>query len=57
MIGDSDVDVKTARNAGTWVLGCSFGLAPDSLATAGPDAVVDHASAWSIALGQAEIEA
>ena len=47
MIGDSDVDVKTARNAGAWVLGCSFGLAPESLADAEPDAVVDGAAAWA----------
>ena len=23
MVGDSDVDVRTGRNAGAWVLGCS----------------------------------
>ena len=28
MIGDSDVDVLTARSAGAWALGCRFGLAP-----------------------------
>ena len=50
MIGDSHVDVQTARNAGTWVLGCGFGLAPDSLALAGPDIFVDHASEWPQAL-------
>ena len=50
MVGDSDVDIKTARNAGAWTLGCSFGLAPDTLALARPDAVADHASAWITAL-------
>jgi phosphoglycolate phosphatase len=55
MVGDSDVDIKTARNAGAWTLGCSFGLAPETLETAAPDAVADHASAWSLALGGAEI--
>ncbi|HEY9127003.1 MAG TPA: HAD-IA family hydrolase [Acidobacteriaceae bacterium] len=50
MVGDSDVDIKTARNAGAWALGCSFGLAPDTLALAQPDAVADHASAWTLAL-------
>ena len=28
MIGDSQVDVQTARNAGAWCIGCTFGLAP-----------------------------
>jgi phosphoglycolate phosphatase len=55
MIGDSDVDMRTARNAGVWALGCTFGLAPETLETAEPDAVVDHASAWAEALGGAEI--
>jgi phosphoglycolate phosphatase len=50
MVGDSDVDVKTARNAGVWTLGCSFGLAPETLALAQPDAIADHASAWAAAL-------
>ncbi len=50
MIGDSDVDVTTARNAGAWSLGCAFGLSPESLATAPPDILVDHASVWVQAL-------
>jgi len=54
MIGDSDVDIKTARNAGVWSLGCSFGLAPDTLELAAPDAVSDHASEWLTALSQLE---
>jgi phosphoglycolate phosphatase len=57
MIGDSDVDIRTARNAGAWVIGCTFGLAPESLEEVDPDALVDHASAWALALGGAEIEA
>ncbi len=59
MVGDSDVDVRTGRNAGAWVLGCTFGLAPETLHAAQPDALADHASAWTLALGdsgrQAEI--
>ncbi len=51
MIGDSDVDVLTARNAGAWALGCTFGLAPHSLEAAPPDILVDHASEWPAALG------
>ena len=33
MIGDSDVDILTARNAGVWSMGCSYGLAPHTLVT------------------------
>jgi phosphoglycolate phosphatase len=46
MIGDSDVDVLTARNAGASVLGCRFGLAPHSLADAPPDCLVDTPFEW-----------
>lgn len=55
MIGDSDVDIRTAKNAGAWTLGCSFGLAPETLETADPDAVADHASAWIAALASEKI--
>jgi phosphoglycolate phosphatase len=57
MIGDSDVDITTARNAGVWAMGCTFGLATESLEDVTPDAFADHASAWALALGGAEIEA
>jgi phosphoglycolate phosphatase len=51
MVGDSDVDIRTAKNAGAWSLACSFGLAPDTLPDAEPDVLVDHASEWTLALG------
>jgi phosphoglycolate phosphatase len=51
MIGDSDVDVLTARNAGASVIGCRFGLAPHSLADAPPDCIVDTPLEWLEALG------
>jgi phosphoglycolate phosphatase len=51
MIGDSDVDVLTARNAGASVIGCRFGLAPHSLADAPPDCLVDTPFEWLEALG------
>ena len=47
LIGDSEVDVATARNAGAWVIGCTFGLAPASLAANPPDVLVDSASEWT----------
>ena len=40
MIGDSDVDILTAQNCGTFSIGCSYGLSPHSLETVPPDAVV-----------------
>jgi phosphoglycolate phosphatase len=51
MIGDSDVDVLTARRCGARSLGCTFGLAPHALALAQPDLAVAHASDWPTALG------
>jgi len=50
MIGDSHVDVETARACGARSLGCTFGLSPESLAAAGPDASVDHPAGWPKAL-------
>jgi phosphoglycolate phosphatase len=50
MIGDSDVDVLTARNAGVWAIGCKFGLSPHTLETAPPDLLVDSAFEWVHAL-------
>jgi phosphoglycolate phosphatase len=46
MVGDSDIDVLTARNAGVRSVGCRFGLAPHSLESAEPDYLVDSASEW-----------
>jgi phosphoglycolate phosphatase len=50
MIGDSDVDVLTARNAGAWSMGCSFGLAPHTLVSTPPDCLVDAPADWRLAL-------
>lgn len=50
MIGDSKVDVLTARNAGAWTLGCLFGFGPQNLMEAPPDIVVDSAHEWPAAL-------
>jgi len=46
MIGDSRVDVQTARNAGTWAVGCAFGFGPQNLMETPPDVVVDRAREW-----------
>jgi phosphoglycolate phosphatase len=46
MIGDSDVDVLTARNCGAWSVGCTFGLAPHSLAAANPNGLAHSPAEW-----------
>ncbi|HZQ44548.1 MAG TPA: HAD hydrolase-like protein [Acidobacteriaceae bacterium] len=51
MVGDSDVDVLTARRVGARAVGCLFGLAPHSLEAVQPDRLVEHASEWPEALG------
>jgi phosphoglycolate phosphatase len=54
MIGDSHVDVQTARNAGTWCLGCAFGFGPQNLMDTLPDVVVDTAVDWPAVLNPAK---
>lgn len=41
MVGDSDVDVLVAKNAGTFSIGCSFGLSPHTLEILPPNILVD----------------
>ena len=59
MIGDSQVDVQTARNAGVWTIGCTFGFGNDTLTSAPPDnqpdILVDSARDWTIALSPATL--
>ena len=50
LIGDSHVDVETARSAGTLCLGCSYGLDPERLRAARPDCIVDKPEHWLNAL-------
>ena len=54
VIGDSQVDVETARNAGAWCVGCTFGLAPESLKDYPPDVLVDSPADWPAALAPAK---
>ena len=41
MIGDSDVDVITGRNAGLWTCGVRYGFDPERLDRVPPDVIVD----------------
>jgi phosphoglycolate phosphatase len=51
MIGDTDVDVLTARNCGARSIGCTFGLKPHSLEDAPPDHLAHTATDWLHILG------
>jgi phosphoglycolate phosphatase len=50
MIGDSSVDILTARRAGAWVIGCRFGLSSHTVESIPSDCLVDSASEWAQAL-------
>ncbi|HEY6274486.1 MAG TPA: HAD-IA family hydrolase [Terriglobales bacterium] len=52
IIGDSDVDMITARNAGIYSLGVTYGLAPHTLEDAPPDVLIDHPQELSAVLGR-----
>jgi phosphoglycolate phosphatase len=41
MVGDSDVDVRTARNSGIWACGVSYGLGVEGMRAMPPDLMVD----------------
>jgi phosphoglycolate phosphatase len=40
IVGDSDTDVQTGRNAGVWTCGVTYGLAPETLQTSPPDFLI-----------------
>jgi phosphoglycolate phosphatase len=41
IVGDSDVDVQTGRNAGVWSCGVTYGIGSSSLANTRPDLMVE----------------
>jgi phosphoglycolate phosphatase len=42
MVGDSDVDISTAKRAQVPSILVSFGYAPEGVGKLAPDAVIDH---------------
>ena len=42
MVGDSEIDIRTAKSAGIPVIGVSFGFSKEPIASLGPDLVLDH---------------
>jgi phosphoglycolate phosphatase len=55
MVGDSEVDILTARNAGMWSIGVNYGFAPHSLERVHPDILVDTSAELGRALTEAGV--
>jgi phosphoglycolate phosphatase len=55
MIGDSDVDILTARRAKTWAIGCRYGLSSHTVESIPSDCLVDFPLDWISALDAARI--
>jgi phosphoglycolate phosphatase len=55
MIGDSSNDILTARNAGMWSVGVTYGLAPQTLDLAPPDVLIDRPEELPAVLGIAGV--
>ena len=47
MVGDSSVDILTARRAGAWAIGCRFGLSSHTVESIPCDCLVDSAGEWA----------
>lgn len=54
MVGDSNIDILTARNAGIYSVGVTYGLAPHTLQDAPPDVLIDHPQELALVLGARE---
>lgn len=50
MVGDSEIDVLTARNAGTWACCVTYGLGPERLAAYPPDLLIDSLTELAVHL-------
>ena len=55
MVGDSAVDVRTARNAGVGAVGVSYGFDPSGLAEERPDLIVDSLEALAERLERGDL--
>jgi phosphoglycolate phosphatase len=42
MVGDSEIDILTARNSGIWACGVTYGLGSHRLAEYPPDLLLDN---------------
>jgi phosphoglycolate phosphatase len=55
MVGDSGVDILTARNAGMWSVGVTYGFAPQTLEQVPPDVLVDTPAELAEALAVSRV--
>ncbi len=55
MVGDSDVDILTARRAKTWVIGCRYGLSSHTVESIPSDYLADSPRDWISALDAAKM--
>jgi phosphoglycolate phosphatase len=55
VVGDSDVDVLTARNAGMWACAVTYGLGLAGLRDTPPDLLIDNLTELPLALGKANL--
>jgi phosphoglycolate phosphatase len=56
MIGDSNVDILTARRAKTWAIGCRYGLSSHTVESIPSDCLVDSPKDWISALNAANMK-
>jgi phosphoglycolate phosphatase len=54
IIGDSDIDMLTAKNAGIWSVGVTYGLSPETLVETPGDVMVDSPREWVEVFGNLE---
>ena len=52
IVGDSHTDIETGRNAGLWTIGVTSGFAPQTLADAHPDVIVDDPQELAAVFGK-----
>ena len=55
MVGDSEVDIFTARNAGLWSIGVTYGFSPQTLEQVPPDVMVDSPKELARALTMSHV--
>jgi len=55
MVGDSDVDILTARRAETWAIGCRYGLSSHTVECIPSDYLADSPKDWISALDAAKM--
>ena len=55
MVGDSGADILTARNAGLWSVGVTYGFSPQSLEQVPPDVLVDSPAELALALTMSQV--